>query len=107
MKALRWVAACFLLLVLMIGIGFVVAFVLDATSTIGIVVGASIAVLAWHGLRSIEPRHAEDRPPDGWPIAVLGVAAYVAVLLSALWNPWLLVFALLVFPLWWRLTGRP
>ena len=89
----------------MVGIGLVVAFVLDATSLVGAVVGASLAVLAWHGLRSIEPRRPEDRPPDGWPI-VLGVASYAAVLLSALWNPWLLVFGLLVFPLWWRLTRR-
>jgi hypothetical protein len=63
-----------------------------------------MAVLAWHGLRRIEPGRPEDRPPEGWPVAVLGTAVYVAVLLLALANPWLLVFALLVCPLWWRLT---
>jgi hypothetical protein len=104
MRTLRWVAAGFLLLVLTLGIGLVAAFVFEATSIVGVAVGASMAVLAWRGLRSIEPRHPEDRPPEGWPVALLGTAVYIAVLVLTLWNPWLLVFAILVFPLWWRLT---
>lgn len=104
MRTLHWAAAGFLVLVLLIGIGLIVAFVLDATSVVGIVVGASLAVSAWHGLRSIEPRSPEARPPEGWSIAVLNVAACSSLLLLALWNPWLLVFGMLVIPLWWRLT---
>lgn len=103
-RTLHWAAACFLLLVLLIGSGFIVAFVLDATSVVGVAVGASLAVLAWQGLRSIAPRASGGRPPEGWPIAVLNVAACSALLLLALWTPWLLVFGLLIFPLWWRLT---
>lgn len=106
MRALQWAAASFLLVVLVIGVGTIAAFIAGAATVVGVVVGAAMAVLAWHGLRAIEPRHPDERPPDGWGLAIVGVAGYSALLLAAFWNPWLLVFSLLVFPLWLRLIRR-
>ncbi|HEY1275992.1 MAG TPA: hypothetical protein VGF25_13835 [Thermoleophilaceae bacterium] len=107
MKLLAWLASGVLLVMLMYGIGLLVAFVLDGTTVVGAVLGASLTVTAWHGLRRLEPRHAEDRPEDGWPVAVVGAAACGALLLLGLWNPWLLLLGWIVFPAWLRATRRP
>jgi hypothetical protein len=106
MKVLVWLASALLLVMLLYGVGLLVAFVLDGTTVVGAVVGASLTVTAWHGLRRLEPRPADSRPEDGWPTAVLGVVLCGALLLLGLWNPWLLIFAWIVFPVWSRISRR-
>jgi len=101
-----WIASSILLVAMIIGVGLVVMFVFDATSLLGGVVGATLSVLGWHALRRLEPRPEVARPPDGWSHAFLGVAYFVALQLLVRWNPWLLVFGLLIFPIWVKLRRR-
>jgi hypothetical protein len=99
-----WLAASVLLVVLIIGVGLVVAFALDQTSLVNATVGATMVVMCWHALRRLGPQPEEGF--DDWPTAlfVLGVLASIQVLVH--WNPWLLGFAWLVFPLWLRVRRR-
>jgi hypothetical protein len=102
-----WLTSTLLLGLLIVGIGLVAGFVFEGGSLVLPAVGASLIVLAWHGLRRLEPRSAyAGRPPESWPVVVVELLIYVVMLLLALWNPWVLLFALIVFPLWLRLTRR-
>ena len=106
MKFLQWTAASVLLIVLIMGLGCIGVYVAGEGSLLGVFIGAALVVVAWHGLRRLEPRGEEARPPEGWGVAVLGVLAFSAYLLALFWNAWLLVFGLLVFPMWLRLRRR-
>ena len=105
-KALIWLASSVVLVVMIIGVGLVAMFVFDATSLAGGVVGATLSVFGWHALRRLEPRSEVEGPPDDWPHAFLGVAYFVVLQLLVRWNPWLLVFGLLIFPIWVKLRRR-
>ena len=101
-----WLASSVLLVLMIIGVGLVAMFVFNATSLAGGVVGATLSVLGWHALRRLEPRSEVAEPPDDWPHAFLGVACFVTLLLLVHWNPWLLVFGWVVFPIWVKLRQR-
>jgi hypothetical protein len=101
-------AACVLLVLLIIGVGSVMAFVLGHATSLALVVGAALFVMAWHGLRRIDPTGSDERPPDDWGTAILVTMLVAAILIGGLvWTPWLTIFAMIVFPLWVRLAyGR-
>jgi hypothetical protein len=100
-------AACVLLLLLMFGVGSVAAFVLGGATPVALVVGATLFVMSWHGLRRIDPSGSNERPPEDWGTAILVTIVLAAILIGGLvWTPWLTIFALIVFPVWVRLAYR-
>jgi hypothetical protein len=54
MRVLLWMAACLLLLLLIVGVGSVMAFVFGEATPAALVVGAVLAVMSFHGLRRID-----------------------------------------------------
>jgi hypothetical protein len=100
-------AASILLVLMVFGVGSVMAFVFGGATPVALVLGAAIFVMSWHGLRRIDPSGSEDRPPEDWATAILVTLVLAAILIGGLvWTPWLTIFALIVFPLWVRLAYR-
>jgi hypothetical protein len=99
-----WLAACVLLVVLIVGVGLVVAFALGQTSLVNATVGATLVVMSWHGLRRLGPQPEEGS--DSWPTALFVLVVFAGIQVLVHWNPWLMIFAWLVFPLWIRLRRR-
>jgi hypothetical protein len=58
-------AASVLLVLLMFGVGSVMAFALGGATPVALVVGATLVVMAWHGLRRIDPTDQPCRPLTG------------------------------------------
>ncbi len=112
MRAFRWLLAVPLLVLMMFGVGAVMFYVVGGAQITTAAIGASIAVLAWHALRRMEPPAAadeiedDDAIPDEWPWALARLAVFGCILALGFWNPWLIVFAWVVFPLWNRLKNR-
>jgi hypothetical protein len=97
-------AASVLLVLLIFGVGSVMAFALGATP-IALVVGAALLVMSWHGLRRIDPSGSKERPPEDWGTPILITLVVAAIMIGGLvWTPWLTIFAAIVFPLWVRLA---
>jgi hypothetical protein len=100
-------AACVLLLLLIFGVGSVMAFVFGGATPVALVVGATLLVMSWHGLRRLDPSGSDERPAEDWATAIVVTLALAAILIGGLvWTPWLTIFAAIVFPLWVRLTYR-
>lgn len=110
-EALRWLLVVPVLIVFVLGIGAVMFYVWGGAPITTAAIGASIAVVAWHVLRRIDspgwsPEDDEDGIPDEWPFALAQLAVFACIMALGFWNPWLIVFGWLVFPLWNRLKNR-
>jgi hypothetical protein len=100
-------AASVLLVLLIFGVGSVMAFVLGQATPLALVIGAALFVLSWHGLRRIDPSGSDERPAENWGTAILVTFVVAAILIGGLvWTPWLTIIAAIVFPLWIRLAYR-
>lgn len=112
MGALRWLLAVPLLVLMIVGVGAVMFYVFGGAPITTAAIGAGLAVLAWHALRRMDaPGAAEeteddDAIPDEWPWALAQLAVFACILALGFWNPWLIVLAWIVFPVWRRLTDR-
>jgi hypothetical protein len=90
-------AACVLLVLLIFGVGSVMAFVLGRATPIALLVGAALLVMSWHGLRRIDPSGSGERPPENWGTAVFVAVVVAAIMIAALvWTPWLTIFAAII-----------
>jgi hypothetical protein len=99
-------AACVLLVLLIFGVGSVIAFVLGQATPLALVVGAVLFAISWHGLRRIDPSGSDERPPEDWGTAILVTVVIAAIMIGGLvWTPWLTIFAAVIFPLWVRLAS--
>jgi hypothetical protein len=105
MWVLRGLAAVLLLILMIIGVGTVMFYVYDGATLTALAIGASLVVIAWHGLRGIGPRGEFDSPREEWTFALVGVALFGAWMALVLWNPWFML-AYVVFPVWARIRGR-
>jgi hypothetical protein len=100
-------AACLLLVLLIVGVGSVMAFVFGEATPTALVVGAVLVVMCFHGLYRIDPSRSPERPPDDWSIAILVTVIMGAIVIGGLvWTPWVTVFGVIVFWLWARLLYR-
>ncbi len=68
-------AACVLLVLLIVGVGGVMAFVFGGATPVALVVGAGLAVMSGHGLRRIDPSQSDEPPPDDWGTAIGALSA--------------------------------
>jgi hypothetical protein len=106
-RFLLWTASCVLLVLMVIGVGCVMTFVFGGASFSALVVGAVLFVMAWHGLRRVDPSRSRERPDEDWGVAILVTVVIGAFMIGSLvWTAWLTVFALIVFPIWLRLAFR-
>jgi hypothetical protein len=97
-RALRWMAACVLLVLLIFGVGSVMAFVLGQARPMALSVDAALLAMSWHGLRRIDPSGSGERPPEDWGTAILVTVVVAAMMIGGLvWTPWLTIFAAIVF----------
>jgi hypothetical protein len=107
MAVIRWMAACVLLVLMIVGVGCVMAFVLGGATVVALAVGAVLFVLAWHGLRRLDPGGSDESEPEDWGLAILVTTVIAAILIGGVvWTPWLTIFAAIVVPLWLRLAQR-
>jgi hypothetical protein len=97
-------AACLLLLLLIVGVGSVMAFVFGGATPAALVVGAVLVVMSFHGLRRIDPSQSDECPPDDWGTAIIVTVIMGAIVIGGLvWTPWVTVFGMIVFWRWVRL----
>jgi hypothetical protein len=100
-------AACVLLVLMIIGVGSVMTFVFGGATPVALVVGAVLVVMSWHGLRRIDPSGSKERPPDDWGEAIVVTVVMGAIVIGGLvWTPWVTIFGVIVFWRWVRLLYR-
>jgi hypothetical protein len=96
--------ACLLLLLLIVGVGSVMAFVFGGATPAALVVGAVLVVMSFHGLRRIDPSQSGERPPEDWGTAIIVTVIIGAIVIGGLvWTLWVTVFGMIVFWRWVRL----
>jgi hypothetical protein len=96
MKLWHWGASIALLVVLIAGVGCIMFYVAADGTLLALVVGASLTVLAWHGLRRLGPVSEDgERPEESPAFAVLATLVVAALMLPILWSPWFGVLSLI------------
>jgi hypothetical protein len=100
-------AACMLLVLLILGVGSVMAFVYGLATPVALVIGAVLVIMSWHALRRLGPSGWSEPPPDDWGTAIVVTTIMGAIVIGGLvWTPWVTVFGVIAFWRWVRLLYR-